>query len=407
MQVLALPLSGAGLADAVPVSQRRAPLNGTARRRLQLAERGMEPRRLLSSGSGYRRQRQGRGAGCSARAAPQTGSYWAKKDPDEKKAKYSNANFPMDSDGRTYHLATRVGEVANRILSVGDLGRAKRLSQFLEPEPTLGELFVKESSRGFVTITGRYKGIPVSIITTLMGTPNMDFMVRESRAVVEGQMAVTRLGTCGILLPDVKVGSILVAAEGSVFVTRNPDAFDMPGAQEGTVSLIEESIDMVATPHYLISRPVPASKSASALLVDKLAAAGLSVFTGLNATACSFYSSQGRVDNAFMDCNGSLLAELRKKYPQACSLEMETFHLLDLARCSKGSIKVAAACIGLACRTTNDFLDLELLPDIERKAGQAVLEALVACSLEDDASTTAPREGVPYVWQTSGYNFEV
>lgn len=52
---------------------------------------------------------------------------------------------------------------------------------------------------------GRYKGIPVSIITTLMGTPNMDFMVRESRAVVEGQMAVTRLGTCGILLPDVKV----------------------------------------------------------------------------------------------------------------------------------------------------------------------------------------------------------
>lgn len=67
---------------------------------------------------------------------------------------------------------TQVGEVANRILSVGDLGRAKRLSQFLEPEPTLGELFVKESSRGFVTITGAPPPAPLPSLITTTGMPS-------------------------------------------------------------------------------------------------------------------------------------------------------------------------------------------------------------------------------------------
>jgi hypothetical protein len=49
---------------------------------------------------------------------------------------------------------------------------------------------------------------------------------------------------------------------------------------------------MVTIPHYLISKPVPASTSLSSLLVNKLGDASLSVVTGLNATACSFYSSQ-------------------------------------------------------------------------------------------------------------------
>lgn len=48
----------------------------------------------------------------------------------------------------------QVGEVANRVLTVGDLGRAKRLSTLLDPPLAGSKLFVKQSSRGFVTITG-------------------------------------------------------------------------------------------------------------------------------------------------------------------------------------------------------------------------------------------------------------
>lgn len=65
---------------------------------------------------------------------------------------------------------------------------------------------------------GLFEGVPVSIITTLMGMPNMDFVVREARAAVSGQMAIVRLGTCGALRPPARLGSFMVALPGAVCV---------------------------------------------------------------------------------------------------------------------------------------------------------------------------------------------
>lgn len=65
---------------------------------------------------------------------------------------------------------------------------------------------------------GLFEGVPVSIITTLMGMPNMDFVVREARAAVSGHMAIVRLGTCGALRPPARLGSFMVASPGAVCV---------------------------------------------------------------------------------------------------------------------------------------------------------------------------------------------
>ena len=46
-----------------------------------------------------------------------------------------------------------------------------------------------------------------------MGYPNMDFMVREARAVLDGQMAIIRLGSCGSVREDVHVGTVAVASK--------------------------------------------------------------------------------------------------------------------------------------------------------------------------------------------------
>ena len=51
-----------------------------------------------------------------------------------------------------------------------------------------------------------------------MGMPNMDFVVREARAAVSGDMAVVRLGTCGALRPPARLGSFMVASPGAVCV---------------------------------------------------------------------------------------------------------------------------------------------------------------------------------------------
>ena len=69
------------------------------------------------------------------------------------------------------------------------------------------------------------------------------------------------------------------------------------------------------------------------------------VVEGINITADSFYSSQGRIDPSFEDRNETLLHDLVAAFPTAVALEMETFQLFHLARLCRpvGSIRAAAA----------------------------------------------------------------
>lgn len=288
-------------------------------------------------------------------------------DPQKPATDYSNANFPVDQEGRTLHLGCKRGELANRILSVGSMDRALLIADNLEgPE---GEKFQHLSGRGFLTITGLYEGVPVSIITTLMGMPNMDFVVREARAAVSGQMAVVRLGTCGALRPPARLGSFMIASPGAVCVRRDPDAWTHADGRA----------------HYTVSSPVPASPQ----LVQQLLAACSDqvgpdlVVQGLNATADSFYSSQGRTGPHFQDFNNNLIEDMLARYPNLVSLEMETFHLLDLARCSEGnSLQAAAFCIAAAERYSNKFISKELMTEREKQGGIAALTALVKTPLQ-------------------------
>lgn len=58
-----------------------------------------------------------------------------------------------------------------------------------------------------------------------MGISMMDFFVRETRAVVQGPIAIIRFGTCGGLARNSLPGRIVVASHGAALVTRNPDSF--------------------------------------------------------------------------------------------------------------------------------------------------------------------------------------
>jgi len=100
---------------------------------------------------------------------------------------------------------------------VGDPARARTVAKYLDKheapdsnrsvygnmrtvvDPLTGEantadrgLFALHSERGFLTMTGTYKGVPVSIVSIGMGFPNMDFFVRECRELLEGEMVVIR-----------------------------------------------------------------------------------------------------------------------------------------------------------------------------------------------------------------------
>lgn len=91
-----------------------------------------------------------------------------------------------------------------------------------------------------------------------------------------------------------------------------------------------------------------------------------------------FYGIQGRVDENFDDRADGFLNRLQAEQPDAASMEMESFMLLDLARCSKGTVKAAATAIVVANRPTGGVVDGATLLHVESMGGKAVLQALAS-----------------------------
>ncbi|KAM9959078.1 hypothetical protein ACTFIR_000129 [Dictyostelium discoideum] len=277
-----------------------------------------------------------------------------------------NANFPVDERNAVYHLGVAKGELSQRILTVGDSERASRLTKEL-----LEEVEEEKAHRGFVIHTGKYKGIRVSIVSIGMGTPMMDFLVREGRFVVEGPMAIIRYGTCGSI-KDVEVGSLAIA-ESSILIRRNPDFWHT-----------DNNKDQNKCKPYDISKPVEGDKELVNLLKNDFE----SIFKdrktviGINASADSFYSSQGRIDPEFDDFNEQLIENIIDLYDNKVNtLEMETFQLYHLATRSKQPIKAASSTIILANRVTQAFLDNNTKVKLEIEGGRACLESLIKINL--------------------------
>ncbi|PIL30009.1 hypothetical protein GSI_07920 [Ganoderma sinense ZZ0214-1] len=333
---------------------------------------------------------------------------------------------------RILDASLRAGEVANRIITLGAPSRAHGVASYLDATPTPFEI---TSERGFTTITGRYKGVPVSVIAIGMGYPNADFFVREVRECLTGDMLVVRLGSCGSLI-DVPVGSV-VAPKGSICVTRNYDYDFVTGSSQ------EEP--------YRLSKPVMADPVLHDAVVKSLRATQPPeiktsiVDHTLNASADSFYSSQGR-QTSFPDHNSDLIPRLVAAHKDLATLEMETFHILHLAACwaigaktgtadaapplhhaatapsippvhapstqtripdvaasATGAaplsppprIRAAAAQMVFASRTSQDFITPQEVAAIEAWAGRAVLEALVGLEIKPDRL----HEEVGSVWE--------
>uniref|UniRef100_A0A7S3DFJ9 Nucleoside phosphorylase domain-containing protein n=1 Tax=Palpitomonas bilix TaxID=652834 RepID=A0A7S3DFJ9_9EUKA len=273
---------------------------------------------------------------------------------------FKSTNFPEMPDGSMYHLGNQPGDVEKRVLTVGDAGRAKRISKMFDNSEVLKQ---KTSSRGFSIYSGKYNGVPISIVTSLMGYPNIDFAIRETKHYVDDTMYMIRLGTSGCLVAEHGVGKIMIPTEGSIGCIRNPDAFRPEGEGEP----------------YLLTKPVLPDEN----LTKELSAAMLkyvgkekTVTGGMNVSSDSFYSSQGRHDENFDDRNHGLIEKAIAKHPKLVSMEMETFHLFDLAAVSHGGIRASAAAIALGNRIVDTVLSPEEREEMEMKAGRACLEAL-------------------------------
>src|SRR6476646_6309637 len=102
------------------------------------------------------------------------------------------------------HVRANEGDYAEACLLPGDPLRAKHITEtFME------DVVQRNSERGMLGYTGTFDGKPVSVQSTGMGCPSAAIVIEE--LVQLGVEKLLRVGTCGGLQPDLKMGDLIVA----------------------------------------------------------------------------------------------------------------------------------------------------------------------------------------------------
>ena len=118
----------------------------------------------------------------------------------------------VNEDGSIFHLHLRPEQISDIVILVGDPGRVELVASYFD------EKECEVASREFKTITGSYKGRRMTVLSTGIGTDNIDIVVTELDALANidfatrtvnddfKQLTLVRLGTSGALQEDIKVG---------------------------------------------------------------------------------------------------------------------------------------------------------------------------------------------------------
>jgi len=171
-----------------------------------------------------------------------------------------------------------------------------------------------------------------------------------------------------------------------LYFQKNPDSFDEASRNDDSTK--EERADT----HYHLCKVLHPDTELTKLLLSNLHSKVIKhrVLEGTNCSADTFYSSQGRSDDNFRDYNSKVIDDLVEKHPDVVSIEMETFHLFDMARVSKNRIVVSANAIILAQRRSNVVLSFDELHVLEMQAGEAALNALIQYPIQEQELMNDP-----------------
>ena len=126
----------------------------------------------------------------------------------------------LNSRGAVYHLDLRPEELSNTVITVGDPNRVAEVSAFFE------SIEVKREHREFITHTGFFGGKRLSVVSTGIGTDNIDIVFNELDALVNIDLntrtikedltglQILRIGTCGALQGDILVDDFIAGTHG-------------------------------------------------------------------------------------------------------------------------------------------------------------------------------------------------
>ena len=142
-----------------------------------------------------------------------------------------HADRPTTELDLEYHTHTAEGDLSPLCLIVGAPGRAHMIAaEFLT-----GLRCFKNDLRGLTAYTGLYRGSEVSVVTSGMGGPSMGIVLPE--AVRSGARIFIRVGSCGSLIKESRVGDVIVVTKAIRFdgASQNWAMPEFPAAADDRV----------------------------------------------------------------------------------------------------------------------------------------------------------------------------
>ena len=199
----------------------------------------------------------------------------------------------INGDGSAFHIHIRPEQLADNVILVGDPGRVAMFG------PIFDSVECEGASREFVWKTGRYHGKRFTVLSTGIGTDNIDivmteldalanvdFTTREPRAE-HRTLNVLRIGTCGAIQPEIPLGAFIfshisVGCDGLLNWYEGRDRIALPDFEEAFKKHV----------HWDRHLPDPYFVRASDLIIRKFADCTVK---GMTISAPGFYGPQGRV----------------------------------------------------------------------------------------------------------------
>ena len=199
----------------------------------------------------------------------------------------------INDRGAIYHLDARPEEIAQNIITVGDPSRVKEVSKYFD------EVEFERSHREFVTHTGWLGNKRISVVSTGIGTDNIDIVLNELDALVNidfetrtiknelKHLNIIRIGTSGSLQEDVSVDSFVASTHG--LGIDNLMNFYVHDNNEEDKQLLHSFVTQTQL-HSRFSHPYIAG---AAMSLMKYFVEGY--HQGITVTCPGFYGPQGRV----------------------------------------------------------------------------------------------------------------
>ena len=199
----------------------------------------------------------------------------------------------INDDGSAFHIHLKPEELADKVILVGDPGRVDMVGEFLE------EKEFRHASREFVSITGKYRGSRITVLSTGIGTDNIDIVLTEldSLANVDfktrevrpdhRRLTILRIGTTGAIQPDIPLGSFIfsevsVGCDGLLNWYADIDKVNIPEMEEAFKKHTHWD-SRLSSPYFV---------KAGQRLIDAFRDCTVK---GVTISAQGFYGPQGRV----------------------------------------------------------------------------------------------------------------